>query len=257
MSTGPERIAAAFAGEGAAFMPYVMGGYPTIEKSLATGEQYIAVGADLIELGIPFSDPLADCPVIHAAGTQALRAGATVAGVLGVCKALSDKVPVVVMTYANIVLAHGANAFTAELQRAGAAGLIVPDLPLEESDEIRTACEQADLAFVPLVAPTTTDERLKAIGKNASGFLYAVSVVGTTGERSGTDAYEDVIGRAKKYSAVPVALGFGISSPEQAARAAAAGADGVIVASRLIRAIADGDDSGELAGEFAKALAAA
>src|SRR6478735_3661579 len=105
MSTGPERIAAAFAGGGTAFMPYMMGGYPTLERSLEVGEQYIAGGADLIELGIPFSDPLADGPAIHAAGTQALRAGATVEGVLDICKQLGQKIPVIVMTYANIVLA--------------------------------------------------------------------------------------------------------------------------------------------------------
>src|ERR1044071_2224365 len=137
MITGPERIAAAFEGDGTAFMPYMMGGYPTLEESLRIGEQYIAGGADLIELGIPFSDPLADGPAIHAAGTQALRAGATVDGVLDICEKLAPRVPVLVMTYANIVFAHGAAAFTKRLAEMGAAGLIVPDLPLEESDEVR------------------------------------------------------------------------------------------------------------------------
>lgn len=254
MSTGPERIAAAFEGGGTAFMPYMMGGYPTLEESLKIGEQYVAGGADLIELGIPFSDPLADGPAIHAAGTQALRAGATVDGVLEICKRLGPKIPVVVMTYSNIVLAHGAEAFATRLRDCGAAGLIVPDLPLEESTEIREACEQAGLAFVPLVAPTTTDERLDAIGKHASGFLYAVSVVGTTGERAQTDAYEAVLGRVKRHADVPVALGFGVSSPDQAAIAAGAGADGVIVGTRMIRAVADGEDVEALVGDFAAAL---
>jgi tryptophan synthase alpha chain len=255
MSHGPERIAAAFEGGGTAFMPYMMGGYPTLEESLKIGEQYIAGGADLIELGIPFSDPLADGPAIHAAGTQALRAGATVEGVLGICKQMGTRIPVVVMTYANIVMAQGAAAFAQRLVDAGAAGLIVPDLPLEESDEIRAACEKAAIAFVPLVAPTTTDERLKLIGKHASGFLYAVSVVGTTGERAKTDAYNEVIGRAKQHAKVPVALGFGVSSPDQAVIAANAGADGVIVGTRMIRAVADGEDVQALVGDFAKALA--
>lgn len=254
MSTGPERIATAFEGDGAAFMPYMMGGYPTLEKSLRIGEQYIAGGADLIELGIPFSDPLADGPAIHAAGTQALRAGATVDGVLNICKQLGARIPVIVMTYANIVFAHGAGAFAQRLVDADAAGLIVPDLPLEESDEVRAACQRAGLAFVPLVAPTTTAQRLEAIGRQASGFLYAVSVVGTTGERSNTDAYESVVSRAKEHTELPVALGFGISGPEQASIAAAAGADGVIVGARMIRAVADGDDVQALVGEFAAAL---
>ena len=257
MSTGPERIAAAFERDGAAFMPYMMGGYPTLEKSLQIGEQYIAGGADLIELGIPFSDPLADGPAIHAAGTQALRAGATVDTVLEICEQLGARIPVVVMTYSNIVLAKGAGAFARRLRDCGASGLIVPDLPLEESEEIRTACEQAGIAFIPLVAPTTTDERLKAIGEQASGFLYAVSVVGTTGERTKTDAYEEVLDRAKKYSDVPVALGFGVSSPDQAVVAASAGADGVIVGTRMVRAVADGEDIEALVGDFAKALSPA
>lgn len=235
-------------------MPYMMGGYPTLEESLRIGEQYIAGGADLIEFGIPFSDPLADGPAIHAAGTQALRAGATVDAVLGICKQLGTKVPVVVMTYANIVMAQGAEVFAERLVDCGAAGLIVPDLPLEESAEIRAACEKAQLAFVPLVAPTTTDERLALIAKQASGFLYAVSVVGTTGERAKTDAYKEVIKRAKQHSVVPVALGFGVSSPDQAVTAAAAGADGVIVGTRMIRAVADNEDVEALAGDFAKAL---
>lgn len=254
MSNGSARIAGAFEGPGTAFMPYMMGGYPTLEQSLKIGEQYIAGGADLIELGIPFSDPLADGPAIHAAGTQALRAGATVASVLGICSELSERIPVVVMTYANIVFAHGAQEFATRISDHGAAGLIVPDLPLEESAEVRDACEAAGIALVALVAPTTTDERFATIGAQASGFLYAVSVAGTTGERSQTDAYETVVGRAKQHTDVPVALGFGISNPEQAAAAADAGADGVIVGARMIRAVADGEDVEALVSEFVAAL---
>jgi tryptophan synthase alpha chain len=241
MSTGTDRIAQAFQ-RGPAFMPYVMGGYPTVRRSAEIGVQIAEAGADIVELGIPFSDPLADGPVIHAASTRALRAGVTVDGVLGVCEQVSAIVPTVVMTYANIVMARGIAEFVRSLRDAGASGLIVPDLPLEESRETVSACEAAGLAFVPLVAPTTTDERMAEIGRLASGFLYAVSVVGTTGERSQTEAYADVIGRAKRNTDVPVALGFGISSPEQAAAAVAAGADGVISASRLIRAIGADED---------------
>jgi tryptophan synthase alpha chain len=195
---GPQRIAAAFAGAPgrAALMPYLMGGFPTLEESLRIGEAYADGGADLIELGVPFSDPLADGPVIHAAGTAALQAGATVAGVLEVCAQLSRRLPVVVMLYANLVFARGPEAFAASLAEAGASGLIVPDLPLEESGEVLAACDAAGVALVPLVAPTTPDDRLAAIGARARGFLYTVSVTGTTGERAAlSDRFGAVIAR--------------------------------------------------------------
>jgi tryptophan synthase alpha chain len=242
---GPKRIAHAFANARgrAALMPYLMGGFPTMEESLRIGHAYVDGGADLIELGVPFSDPLADGPVIHAAGTEALRAGATVAGVLEVCASLAERVPVVMMLYTNLVLARGPEGFAAALVEAGASGLIVPDLPMEESGELLTACDAAGVALVPLVAPTTPDSRLAAIGARARGFVYSVSVVGTTGERAAlSDQFGAAIGRAKAHTDVPVALGFGIGSPEQALQAAEAGADGVIVGSRLVRAAAESDD---------------
>jgi tryptophan synthase alpha chain len=261
-ATGIDRIAEAFASHGrrAALMPYLMGGFPTIEASLAIGEAYVDGGADLIELGVPFSDPLADGPVIHAAGTEALRAGATVAGVLTVCEQLSKRVPVVMMMYANLVLAKGAGPFTESLAAAGASGLIVPDLPLEESDEVLAACDAAGLALVPLVAPTTPDDRMARIGARARGFVYTVAVVGTTGERAAlSETFGSVIARAKAHTDVPVALGFGIGAPEQAAQAAASGADGVIVGSRLVRAAAEAEDPAaavrELVAGFSAALA--
>ncbi|MCZ4491670.1 MAG: tryptophan synthase subunit alpha [Conexibacter sp.] len=259
---GPQRIAAAFAdAKGrAALMPYLMGGFPTMEESLRIGEAYADGGADLIELGVPFSDPLADGPVIHAAGTEALRAGATVAGVLEVCSALSQRLPIVLMLYANLVMARGPEAFAAALVDAGASGLIVPDLPMEESGPLLAACDAAGIALVPLVAPTTPDERLAAIGSRARGFVYTVSVVGTTGERAAlSNAFGGVIARTKAHTDVPVALGFGIASPAQALQAAEAGADGVIVGSRLVRAAGESDDPAgavrELVGGFSAALA--
>jgi tryptophan synthase alpha chain len=243
--TGVERIADAFANASgrAALMPYLMGGYPTLEDSLRIGEACVRAGADLLELGMPYSDPLADGPVIHAAGTQALAAGANVAGVLEIARGLSPNVPVVLMCYTNMVLAPGADAFVARLAQTGACGLIVPDLPLEESAEIRAACDSHGLALVPLVAPTTTPERMAAIGEQACGFLYTVSVVGTTGERvaplSLSERFGEVLSRARESTSVPVALGFGISTPEQARTAADAGAEGVIVGTRLVRAAGD------------------
>jgi len=257
--TGGDRIAAAFAlrhGR-AALMPYVMGGFPDMEASLAIGEAYAANGADLIELGVPYSDPLADGPAIHAAGTAALAGGATLEGVLAIGETLARRVPIVLMCYVNIVLARGPEAFAARLAEAGISGLIVPDLPLHEAGEVRAACDAAGIALVPLVAPTSTDERIAAIAAEARGFVYVVSVVGTTGERAALAAnVAGLIARVKERSELPVALGFGISTPAHAADAVAAGADGVIVASRLIRAAAESDDPAATTGELVADLAA-
>jgi tryptophan synthase alpha chain len=266
LQSGVQRIAAAFAGSGkrAALMPYLMGCYPTLERSLQIGEACVQAGADLIELGMPYSDPLADGPVIHAAGTEALATGASVAGVLEVARGLAGSVPVVLMCYANMVLAPGAQAFVARLAQTGACGLIVPDLPLEESVEIAAACAAHDLALVPLIAPTTTPARMAAIGARAQGFLYAVSVVGTTGERTGASAlagrYAEIVERARASTDVPVALGFGIGTAAQARMAADAGADGVIVGTRLVRAAGDAPEDpagavGAIVAELAAGLA--
>jgi tryptophan synthase alpha chain len=258
-ATGSERIALAFAGSGkrAALMPYVMGGFPTLDDSLRIGRACVQAGADLIELGMPYSDPLADGPVIHDAGTRALEAGASVAGVLEVARALSQSVPVALMCYANMVIAPGVEAFVERLARTGACGMIVPDLPQGEAPEVLEACDAHGIALIPLVAPTTTDERLRTIGASARGFLYTVSVVGTTGERSALGAdLAHTIARAKAATQVPVAIGFGISTPEQARDAAAAGADGVIVGTRLVRAAGEAQDPAQAVAEVVGGLAA-
>jgi tryptophan synthase alpha chain len=255
---GVEHIAKAFAGHGkrAALMPYMMGGYPTLEESLRIGEACVQGGADVIELGMPYSDPLADGPTIHEAGTRALTAGANVAGVLEVARALAPRVPVVLMCYANMVMAPGVEAFVERLAQTGASGLIVPDLPLEETTDARAACERWGVALIPLVAPTTPPERLAQIGARARGFLYTVSVVGTTGERAAlSERFAEVVAAAKAATTAPVALGFGISTPEQARQAADAGADGVIVGTRLVRAAAESEDPAAAVGALVAALA--
>ena len=262
--SGVERIAEAFAsarasGRRAALMPYLMGGFPDLETSRRIALAYADGGADLIELGVPFSDPLADGPVIHAAGTAARRAGATVDHVLDVGRAIAQRAPVVVMCYANPILARGLERFLDALVAVGASGLIVPDLPLEESGTMLRACEQRGLALVPLLAPTTPPERLSAIGAQARGFVYAVAFTGTTGERAGLDGtLAAVLERAAASTSVPVAVGFGIGTPGQAAAAAEAGAAGVIIGSRLVRAAAESDDPPQAAGalvrEFSRAL---
>ena len=262
--TGSERIAEAFAaaradGRRAALMPYLMGGFPDLETSRRIGLAYAEGGAHLVELGVPFSDPLADGPVIHAAGTAALHAGAKLEGVLDVGRALAEQLPVVVMCYANPILARGVERFVDALADASVSGLIVPDLPLEESEELRATCDRRGIALVPLVAPTTPEDRLERIGASARGFVYTVSLTGTTGERATLDGgLAGVIARAAAHTRVPLAVGFGIGEPAQAAAAAAAGADGVIVGSRLVRAAGEeGDPVGAvrtLVREFASAL---
>jgi tryptophan synthase alpha chain len=259
-TAGVDRIAAAFAGSGkrAALMPYLMGGFPTLDESARIGRACVQGGADILELGVPYSDPLADGPVIHAAGTRALAAGANLAGVLEVARALAPSVPVVLMCYANMVLAPGVGAFVERLAQTGASGLIVPDLPFEEAPSVLAACDTHGVALVPLVAPTTPPERLSRIGARARGFLYTVSVVGTTGERTAlSDRFAEIVGRAKRSTEAPVALGFGISTPAHALQAAQAGADGVIVGTRLVRAAAESEDPASAVGEVVAELASA
>jgi tryptophan synthase alpha chain len=260
VAAGQDTIAAAFAAAPgrAALMPYLMGGFPDLDASRAIGEACAEAGADLVELGVPFSDPLADGPVIHAADTAALAAGATLHGVLEVGRALAESVPVVLMCYANLVFARGQERFADELAERGISGLIVPDLPLEEAGETLAACDAAGVALVPLVAPTTPEERMAAIARSARGFIYAVSVTGTTGERGGlADEAAAMLSRTKAHADVPVALGFGIGTPAAAAAAADAGADGVIVGSRLVRAAAEASDPAAAVGELVAGFAAA
>ncbi len=250
-------IADAFAARvgSAALMPYLMGGFPTLKLSRDIGLACADAGADLLELGVPYSDPLADGPVIHEAGTRALAAGATLAGVLDVARALSPRVPVVLMCYTNLVLASGAQVFAQRLAEVDTAGLIVPDLPLEEAPEVLSACDEAGIDLVPLVAPTTPPQRLAAIGGRARGFLYTVSVVGTTGERATlSDRFAEVVRRARAATNVPVALGFGISTPEHVRQAADAGADGVIVGTRLVREAAEASDPARAVGSLVRTL---
>lgn len=258
-NSGEERIFAAFEvarGEGrAALMPYMMGGFPDRDSALAIAAAYADSGADLIELGVPFSDPLADGPTIHAAATAALAAGATLRSTLEVCRSVAERVPMVLMVYSNMVLAHGGGAEFARLARAaGAAGAIVPDLPLGEAEDVRETFAAAGLAMVPLVAPTTPDERRARICAVARGFVYVVSTVGTTGERAEVPAsLAELVAKTKADAHTPVAVGFGIGTPEQAAEVGRI-ADGVIVGSRLVRAAAEAGGPAEAADAVARFL---
>jgi tryptophan synthase alpha chain len=245
VASGVARIAQAFEAaraEGrAALMPYMMGGFPDLETSRAVAGAYAEAGADLVELGVPFSDPLADGPVIHAAGTRALASGTTLEGVLDISQGLGERVPFVPMVYANMALAHGAAEFAAMLAGAGASGAIIPDLPLGEADELGDELGDAGVAWVPLVAPTTPPERRRRICERATGFVYVVSDTRVTGERDDLSAgLTDLVEAVRAESTVPVAVGFGIGTPEQAA-AVGRVADGVIVGTRLVRAVAESD----------------
>jgi tryptophan synthase alpha chain len=258
-ANGVARIDAAFeaarAEARAALMPYLMGGFPDAATADEVASAYADAGADLIELGVPFSDPLADGPVIHDAATRALAAGADLEGVLRTCKTVADRVAVVPMCYANMVLARGAERFAGELAEAGAAGAIVPDFPPEEADDLHVALAGRGLAFVPLVAPTTPPARRADICRRAEGFVYLVSDTRTTGEREALPAgLADLVAATKAQSRVPVAVGFGIGTPDQAA-AVGAVADGVIIGSRLVRAVAEAP-AGSAAGSVRDFLVA-
>jgi len=249
--TGAERIAAAFdaaRGEGrAALMPYLMGGFPDGDACREVIEAYADSGADLIELGVPFSDPLADGPVIHDAATRALAGGATFDTVMEAGKSVSGRVPVIPMVYANMVLTRGAERYAAELARAGMAGTIVPDLPPEEANEVRGALAAEGIALIPLIAPTTPAARRAEICREATGFIYVVSDTRTTGERDEMPfELGDLVRAVQADASVPAAVGFGIGTPAQAAEVGAV-ADGVIVGSRLVREVGEAAGASEAA----------
>ena len=256
-----ERIGAAFEAarsDGrAALMPYMMGGFPDREASAAIADAYVEAGADLVELGVPFSDPLADGPVIHAAATRALAAGATLDSALEIGARISSRLPVVAMVYANMVLARGAAETATLLAGAGLAGAIVPDLPPEEAGELRDALHAVGLALVPLVAPTTPPERRRRICDGADGFVYVVSDTRTTGERDELPPeLAELVAAVRADSPVPAAVGFGIGTPEQAASVGRI-ADGVIVGSRLVRAAGEASDPAGAAAAVSEFIRAA
>ena len=240
-ATGAERIAAAFRGHGrtAALMPYLMGGFPSLEGSLEIGRVY-AARADLIEVGVPFSDPLADGPAIQAAGQRALVAGTTLERVLDeVAAPLAESVPVAVMCYSNPIFTRGFERVADALAARGIAGLIVPDMPAAEAFELRAALDAHGVALIPLVAPTTPPAALREIGASARGFVYVVSVIGVTGERTELPPeLRTIVERAREAAGMPAAVGFGIGTPAQAA-AVGEIADGVIIGSRLVREVAE------------------
>jgi tryptophan synthase alpha chain len=230
----------------AAFVTYVMCGDPDIETSLAIIRALPSAGADIIELGMPFTDPMADGPSIQAAGLRALKAGTTLKKTLDVVRRFresDDRTPIVLMGYYNPIYIHGVDKFLNDAKTAGLDGLIIVDLPPEEDDELCIPTLKAGLNFIRLATPTTDDKRLPAVLANTSGFVYYVSVKGITGSAAG-DAAEvsKAVGRIKRHTALPVVVGFGIRTP-QAASATAAHADGVAVGTALVEAVRDSLDA--------------
>lgn len=242
MTTGKERIQHAFdtarQRQSAALMPYFTLGYPDESQALAVIEA-VAAHSDLLELGVPFSDPIADGPTIQRSTQHALENGATVQGCLNTVRTLRARgvdTPAMLMGYMNPILAYGMERFVADAKAAGVDGLIVPDLPPEESAELKAAADAVGLAYIFFLAPTSDDARIAAVAEQAEGFIYMVSVTGVTGARSNVaDGLDAFVGDVRERAQAPVAVGFGISTPEQAA-AIGSFADGVIVGSALINA---------------------
>jgi tryptophan synthase alpha chain len=245
MSDGAAVLRQAFAQAGRPlFVPYVMGGFPSLAESRAQAET-LARHADILELGIPFSDPLADGPTIQAAGQRALEAGTRPEDVIEIAAGLRGGPPIVLMTYVNTILAAGERAFFEHAARAGVAGVIVPDLPVDEAEPAREAAARAGVAIIALAAPTTDTARMAAIGRVAEGFLYCVSVTGVTGgEISVGEELEGFIARVRAGVDVPLVVGFGVRTPEHASRIGGI-ADGVVIASQLIRLYDEAPDSDE------------
>lgn len=259
--TGIERIEAVFKQTqmgNAAFMPYHPMGYPNRADTLAVITALADAGADLFELGVPFSDPLADGPIIQSATYQALTQGTTVADCLAMAKELRAAgvtQPFCAMTYYNPIFSYGLEKFVQDAGAAGIDGLIVPDLPPEEAEELESACRTAGLATIHFLAPTSTEERIQTVAAHSTGFIYLVSVTGITGARTELPSnLKELIARVRRYTKLPIAVGFGISSGSQAA-AVAQLADGVIVGSALVRA-AGGENGVEAARKLGQELAA-
>jgi tryptophan synthase alpha chain len=224
-----------------ALMPFLTAGDPNLATTRAALLALQEAGADLVELGIPYSDPLADGPVIQAAAGRALAAGTTLAGVLELLSSLKGELelPVVLFTYSNPLLNCGMESFCQQAAAAGAAGLLVPDLPLEEAERLSPIAAAAGLDLVLLIAPTTPPQRMARIVAASRGFTYLVSVTGVTGERSQMETrVAGLVQQIKALGSTPVAVGFGISGVEQAVQVRDWGADGAIVGSALVKRMA-------------------
>lgn len=247
------RIKEAFQ-NGKAFIPFITCGDPDLETTGRLVRTAVENGADLIELGIPFSDPTAEGPVIQGANIRALAGGVTTDKIFEFVKELRKdvSVPLVFMTYANVVFSYGAEAFLSACKEIGIDGIILPDLPFEEKEELQPICRKYDVALISLIAPTS-DKRIAMIARDAEGFLYIVSSLGVTGTRNEiTTDLASIVRVVRENTDIPCAIGFGISTPQQAKKMAEY-ADGVIVGSAIIKRLEKyGRDCVESVGRYVK-----
>ncbi len=237
----------------AALIAYHMAGYPTLPDSMRVFRALAAGGADILEVGVPFSDPIADGPTIQAAGTRALQRGSTLKAIVKAFAETGIEAPRVLMSYINPLMAYGIPRLFADLKQAGFCGLIVPDLPAEEAAGWVRTSERYGLEMVFLVTPVSGPERIRLIVSRSRGFIYGVSVTGTTGMRSGLPKNLRVfLAQIRRFTDLPVAVGFGVSTPDQI-RAVCRSADGAIVGSRIVEAVRRGENVKRLAADLKKA----
>jgi tryptophan synthase alpha chain len=253
-SEAPRLEAALRANNDLKLVAYMMAGHPNRKKSIEVGKRLAISGIAALEIGVPHSDPLADGPVIQRAGQVALENGMTVGGSLEVAAAIaSEGIPVVLMTYINPVFAYDPRKFAAEAAQAGVAGVIVPDMPVEESEPVSGWLRSASLDTVFMVAPTTSAQRIQSICEHSSGFVYCVTVTGITGARKQLpEGMKDLIDRVREHTELPVVAGFGISRPEHMA-ALRGTADAAAVGSAIVDKIDKGTDPVTLVKELLKA----
>ncbi len=249
------KISKAFE-NGKAFIPFITCGDPDLETTAKVVREAVKNGADLIEIGIPFSDPTAEGPVIQGANIRALAGGVTTDKVFDLVKDLRRdvEIPLVFMTYANVVFSYGAERFMSKCRETGIDGIILPDLPFEERDEFLPVCREYGIDLISLIAPTS-ESRVAMIAKEAEGFIYLVSSLGVTGERREiTTDIAKIVSVIRENTSIPCAVGFGISTPEQARKMAAL-SDGAIVGSAIIRILEKyGRDAAEHVGEFVREM---
>jgi tryptophan synthase alpha chain len=242
-----------------ALIPFITAGDPDLETTAQALQILDQNGADVIELGVPYSDPLADGPVIQAAATRALQKGVTLDDVLALVTDVTPKIkaPIILFTYYNPIFARGVEAFLDQIVAAGVKGLVVPDLPLEEAETLLQPAAAKGIELILLVAPTSPRERIEAIAKKSQGFIYLVSVTGVTGMRSQVaSGVENLLTSLRSVTDKPIGVGFGISEAEQAAKVKQWGADAVIVGSAFVKRLAEGSSEAALnsVGEFCSSL---
>jgi len=242
-----------------ALIPFIVAGDPSIEITSEILLKLQENGADLIELGIPYSDPLADGPVIQLAASRALKSGTTLRKVITLLESLKDKlnIPIILFSYLNPLLSFGFEEFCKRASHAGASGLIIPDLPLEEAYKYSKIVSNHSMDLILLVAPTTPFERMKQISNYTRGFTYLVSVTGVTGERNQMEnRVENLIAKLKEVNTNPIAVGFGISTPEHVKKVLEWGADGVIIGSAFVKRISSSSEKDvvNIVGEFCKEM---